>query len=156
MSQRQLYIPSLDLMPCMQPFYTPSDWYLDVLAGVQFFVSTEVHLLVEQGYNIGIEGLPVWVIKVILLALQDGHPLASVQPIAIAKGLTLSFSNRSTIENARGSWTSCITSPIQQEIKVSKTFGHLRIARCPRRGGTLRRFDAIVGPQTSAEQAGAG
>lgn len=43
---------------------------LDVLAGVKLLQSSEIHGLLQQGDDIGVESLPVGVLKVILLALD--------------------------------------------------------------------------------------
>lgn len=45
----------------------------DVLGGVQLLEAPEVHGLLQQRNDVGIESLPVWVLEVILLALQDAR-----------------------------------------------------------------------------------
>jgi hypothetical protein len=43
--------------------------HLNIFAGVQLLMSAKVHRFVEERYNIRIEGQPVGVLKMVLLAL---------------------------------------------------------------------------------------
>ena len=53
--------------------HVPLSRHDNVLAGVQLLEASEVHGLVEQGDNVWVEGLPVRVLEVILLALCVEH-----------------------------------------------------------------------------------
>lgn len=54
-------------------FVCVSAWYLsrhdDVLAGVELLGASQVHGPVEEGDDVWVKSLPVWVLEVILLAL---------------------------------------------------------------------------------------
>lgn len=62
---------------------------LNVLAGIKLFKSSQVHRLLQQGNDVRIESLPVRVLKMILLALQNNQHMS---PCSIDKLLTLSCS----------------------------------------------------------------
>jgi hypothetical protein len=76
-------------------------------------MSAKIHLLVEQRNDVWIEGLPVGVFKVVFLTLQYVAISSKSETNGTSRiweRLADSFSKRSTIVKARGSWTSCITS----------------------------------------------
>lgn len=96
--------PTTQLTPHLHQPYL--NWNLNIFAGIQLLMSAEIHWPVEERNNIGIEGKPVRVLEMVLLALRKKSNVSRV-PLNLNlkddRALTASFSNRSTIVKALGS-----------------------------------------------------